>query len=299
MQSANILVIEDNPEDSQLLDKLLSNEGYNVYMVDNGEEAVKVLKSKSINVILTEMRMPGMNGVDITRLALSRNKTISVVVMTAYSFVSTAVEAMEAGAYGYVSKPLNMVEVRIVVKRAFERNLLLSSDERQEQLAEMSVKDGLTGVFNRRFLAAFLKKKILQAEQSNENFSLIMADVDHFKKFNDTQGHLAGDKLLKDLCQLLQETVRDSDVIFRYGGEEFLIYLDRIEKEPARQVAERIRSLVGLYMPTTISLGVGAYPFDGTDVEELVKHTDAAMYYSKENGRNRVTLASPDLTKTE
>ena len=96
MQSANILVIEDNPEDSQLLDKLLSNEGYNVYMVDNGEEAVKVLKSKSINVILTEMRMPGMNGVDITRLALSRNKTISVVVMTAYSFVSTAVEAMEA-----------------------------------------------------------------------------------------------------------------------------------------------------------------------------------------------------------
>jgi len=291
MEEINILVIEDKKEEAAFLEESLQSQGYKVWLASSAEEGLKLFKAALFTVVVTELHMRGMNGVEITKELLKIKPNISIVVITAYSFVSSAVEAMEKGAYGYITKPFNPTEINIVLQRAVERFYLLSSDEDRKQFAELSIKDPLTGVYNRRFLKIYIPNRLSLMKRTVEKFSILLADIDYFKKYNDTKGHLAGDELLRKLCSLFRESLRPEDVIFRYGGEEFLIFLDHADKRNAPIVAERIRNLVNLYMPTTISIGVGTYPDDGGDLDDLISKVDGALYKAKELGRNRVCLA--------
>lgn len=290
MDEVKILVVEDNKEDLAALEKILKELGYKLWSTDCGEEALKIIKQNSMDLIITELHMPGMNGTDITRAALKINPNISVVVITAYSFISLAVEAMEEGAYGYVTKPFNLSEIRIALERAIERFYLLSSDRKKEYYAELSVKDALTGVYNRRYLRMYISQQIEMTNRASEKFSILMIDIDYFKKYNDTNGHLAGDKLLRKVCEVFAESVRDDDILFRYGGEEFVVFLAYADKVDASLVAERIRASINLFMPVTVSIGIGTYPDDGLELEALIMNVDAALYRAKEKGRNTVCL---------
>ncbi|UCD15159.1 MAG: diguanylate cyclase [Candidatus Omnitrophota bacterium] len=290
MEPINVLVIEDKKGDLVSLEKILKASGYKVWSASRGGEGIKLAKSVSFAAVITELHMPRMNGIDITRALLRVNPQISIVVITAYTFISSAIEAMQEGAYGYVTKPFNSSEIRIVLERAVERFYLLSSDKKKERFAELSVKDSLTGVYNRRFLKMYVANRISLVERTTERFSLLMADIDYFKKYNDTKGHLAGDQLLKRMCEVFRESIRQEDVIFRYGGEEFIIFLAHTDKEGAILVAERIRTVVNLYMPTTVSIGVGTFPDDGAEFEKLVAKVDKALYKAKESGRNKVCI---------
>jgi diguanylate cyclase (GGDEF)-like protein len=118
-----------------------------------------------------------------------------------------------------------------------------------------------------------------------------MVDIDHFKVFNDTRGHPAGDELLNQLCKLFQDSVRQGDIVFRYGGEEFLIFLEHTSKQVAYSVSERIRQAVQAQMPVTVSIGISTFPDDGQDTDELINKADVALYKAKEQGRNRVCLS--------
>ena len=257
----------------------------------SGEIGLKLAKSNSFSVVITELRMPGMNGVDVTRAIRKISPMTEVIVITAFSFIGSAVEAMEAGAYGYVTKPFNSSEIKIAVSRALERLQLLGSGQKKEHYAELSAKDGLTSIFNRRFLDIFIPRKIEKARNSSEEFSVVMIDIDHFKEYNDTHGHVAGDEALKKTAELLQASLRGNDVVFRYGGEEFALCLDKANKRCADMVAERVRSSVELYLPVTISMGISSYPEDGKDMDALIKKADGALYQAKESGRNRICLA--------
>jgi len=290
MQDINILVIEDKKEDAGFLEETLKSQGYKVWLASSGEEGLKLFKGIPFAVVVTELHMGEMDGVEITKEMLKSKPNINVVVITAYTFISSAIEAMEEGAYGYITKPFNASEINIVLERAIERYFLLSSEEDRKQFAELSVKDPLTGVYNRRFLKIYIPNKISLMKRVSEKFSLLLVDIDYFKKFNDTNGHLAGDDLLRKMCKLFRETVRHEDFIFRYGGEEFLIFLDHIDKRSAQMVAERIRNLVNLYMPTSVSIGLGTYPDDGNNLEELFSKIDQALYRAKETGRNKVII---------
>lgn len=290
MEEINILVIEDKKEDAMFLESALQSQGYKVWVASNGEEAMKLFKTMHFAVVVTELHMPGMDGIEITKEMLKTKPNINVVVVTPYTFISSAIEAMEEGAYGYITKPFNPSEINIVIERAIERHFLLSSEEDRKQFAELSVKDPLTGVYNRRFLKIYIPNKISLMKRVSEKFSLLLADIDYFKKYNDSNGHLAGDELLRKMCKLFRETVRHEDFIFRYGGEEFLIFLDHTDKKSAILVAERIRNLVNLYMPTTVSIGLGTYPDDGNSLDDLFSKVDQALYRAKEMGRNRVIL---------
>lgn len=291
MERINVLVIEDKPEDSTLLETTLKTAGYKVWTTASGEEGLKIMRNVPFSVVVTELHMEPTSGIEVISEALKINPDISIVVMTAYTFIELAVEAMEMGAYGYITKPFNMSEIKIVVKRAAERANLLSSKKEKEQLAEMSVKDALTGVYNRRFLKVYLNNKIFMMNRMIEKFSVLMIDLDHFKRYNDTNGHQAGDELLRKGCKLFHESIRKGDMVFRYGGEEFLIFLDNADKESAFVVAERIRNTVSLYLPTSVSIGVGTFPEDAEDLEQLVAKADAALYKAKETGRNKVCLS--------
>ncbi|MFH1246030.1 MAG: diguanylate cyclase [Candidatus Omnitrophota bacterium] len=291
MERINVLIIEDKTEDREFLENTLKAAGYKVWAVSGGEEGIEVLKNVPFSVVVTELHMRGLASSEIIQEAFKINPDISVVVITVYTFINLAVEAMELGAYGYITKPFNVPEIKIIVKRAAEKSILLSSKKEKDIFAEMSVKDGLTGVYNRRFLKIYLDNKIFMMNRMIEQFSVLMMDLDHFKKYNDDNGHQAGDGILRDACKFAASVLRKGDMVFRYGGEEFLFFLDNADKKSASMVAERIRNAVSLYLPVTVSIGVGSFPEDGKDLDALVASADAALYKAKEGGRNKVCVS--------
>ncbi|MFQ5681387.1 MAG: diguanylate cyclase [Candidatus Omnitrophota bacterium] len=292
MDKVNILVVGDKKKDSLFLEETLAGIGFKVWVIDSPDEALRLIKDVSFVVVICDLHLSGMSGIDMTKAILRIRPGISVLIVTDCSFIPSAVEAMEAGAYEYIIHPFNPGEVKIVTKRAVERFYLISSDRKKEQFAELSAKDGLTGVYNRRFLNVYVNNKISTMKRMAEKFSLLMADLDYFKRYNDTKGHVAGDELLRKVCDVFVESVRQQgDMIFRYGGEEFVIFLERTDKKGAFLVAERIRTLVNLYAPITVSIGISTSPDDGANLDELLVKADSALYKAKETGRDRVCMA--------
>ena len=293
MDEINILIVEDKKENLIFLERTLETKGYKPWSCTNGKEAIKLIKNTPFAAVVTELHMPGLNGLEITKETLKHQPNASVIVITAYSFISSAVEAMEEGAYGYITKPFNTSEVKIVVERGVERYNLLTLHAEKKHFAQLSVKDDITGIYNHRFFRLYITHRFSSIKEglSSEKFSLLMIDLDFFKKYNDTYGHLAGDDLLRKISQLFQDAVHEKDTTFRYGGEEFVIFLDRADKKDASVVAERIHTLINLYMPVTVSIGISTYPDDAQLPDELVAKADEALYKAKETGRNRTCLA--------
>jgi diguanylate cyclase (GGDEF)-like protein len=171
------------------------------------------------------------------------------------------------------------------------------------QLWDLAVTDSLTGLYVRRYFMVKLQEEIHRADRYNKIFSVIMVDLDRFKNINDTYGHDAGDRALKAISQFLQKNIRDVDAIARYGGEEFVMLIPDADKDAALCLAERLRdelsrTRVGELPQITISLGVASYPTDGTDIEELIKKADAAMYAAKQAGRNKAVKYSEEIKLT-
>ncbi len=175
-------------------------------------------------------------------------------------------------------------------------------EQLQTELREQAIRDPLTGLYNRRYLKEILEREVLQAEKENTCLSIIIADVDHFKDINDHYGHQAGDHFLVEISRLAKSLVRTSDIIFRYGGEEFIFVLPDTAVDAAHKRAEEIRKKIeefvladnGMFLSSTISLGVACFPVHGSEAEELTIKADQAMYYAKETGRNRVMVWSKE-----
>jgi diguanylate cyclase (GGDEF)-like protein len=172
-----------------------------------------------------------------------------------------------------------------------------------ETLKESTLRDPMTGLHNRRFLEEYVDTLIASARRKQSHLSILMLDLDYFKMVNDTYGHDAGDAVLKAVAQVLKQSVRASDLVIRYGGEEFLILLQDASGAAAEQVAEGIRQAVeklrvsvgGVSLQKTISIGLADYPDDSDTFWQTVKFADVALYRAKESGRNRVLRFSPDM----
>jgi len=174
-------------------------------------------------------------------------------------------------------------------------------------LKESAMRDAMTGLYNRRFLEEYLDVLSATVERKNINVGLLMCDVDYFKKVNDSLGHEAGDAVLIDVAKTLKQAVRTSDMVIRYGGEEFLALLIDTEEEKAMEVAERIRSTIeahafvtsGGKLNKTISVGVSMFPKDGGAFWQCAKYADVAMYQAKDTGRNQVIRFESDMWKDD
>ena len=290
-QEINILVVEDDRAAASSLESALKSAGFQVWLANSPQEALTMLSSSSFPVIITELRSPKMNGVQFTREAHKISAAVNVLVLTPYSFIGSAIEAMEAGAYGYITKPLNSSEVRIIVERAVERFFLLSTSDDKDYLVDLAIKDGLTGLFNRRYFNELVNIEAKRLARNPVSFSLLMLDIDNFKNYNDTKGHPAGDDLLKGIAKILKSSVRSVDMVCRYGGEEFIIILPQTDKSAAQIIAERIRVQVGLYLPATISIGIATFPDDAKETEQVIKKADNALYQAKQTGKNKWCVA--------
>lgn len=293
-EAKNILVVDDEEVMRTLLSDVLTDAGYKVDAVSSAEEAIIKNQENKYSIVITDLKMPGASGVEVLKKVKSVDSDICVVVVTAYPSIESVIEVMREGAYDYIMKPFNIDEIKLIINRASERQHLIYEAKQKEYYRELSILDGLTGVYNRRYLDEVLPREVERARRYNHPLCLFMIDLDDFKKYNDAKGHIEGDKLLKDFAKFVVSGMRAGDIIFRYGGEEFLIINTETSKQNSIVVARRLINLTNKSLPVTISIGISCFPEDASNQEDLIKKADEALYNAKKSGKNRFCLFEQD-----
>jgi two-component system, cell cycle response regulator len=312
-----VLVADDDISIRTLIAEVLGDDGFDVTTVANGGEAWEKFEDGAYEIVLTDIRMPVLDGLQLLQRIKAKSPTTRVLLLTSYASLASSVQALKDGAFDYLIKPFeNLEAVSVAVQRAVgdielnrerEELLLASLIRKNKELGQLNKvfhdlasRDGLTGLYNHRFVEEALRSEFERAQKDGYALSVIVVDVDHFKQYNDTHGHLMGDYLLKSLAVLLQNGVRDSDVVARWGGEEFVIICPRFPPESARELAERLCRDIAAHpfegretQPkghVSISAGVAAITSLTRDPSDLLRTADVAVYEVKRNGRDGVRL---------
>lgn len=293
----NLLIVEDDEKTFDVLKQGLSEADYKIWRAVSGREALKLAKEIYFMVVITEIRTADMDGIDLIRRLKKIDYKINVIALTAYSFIDSAVKALKAGAFTYLTKPLNTEEVRLIVQKAIENTCLLIQAGKRKYYQDMSILDGLTGVYNHRHFHEKLDWQIEHLRRSPQAFCLFMIDIDDFKKYNDTRGHQEGDKVLHNVAQLVVTTLRGSDLTFRYGGEEFAVILPQTTQQDAKRIAERLITAARSRLPVTVSIGIGTFPDNVQAKNDLINRADKALYRAKRLGKDRFCVFDERLDK--
>lgn len=293
-----VLIVDDETSVRTLLSEVLQGQGYEVSVASSGEEAIDLARQKPFEIVITDMRMPGISGVEVIQHVKNINSECCVIVITAYASVESAVEAIRRGAYDYITKPFNIATMRIIVDRAAERQRLLKEARDKDKFEQLAILDSLTELFNKRYFREVLEKEIARAKRYRLQLGLLMIDIDDFKVVNDTFGHLKGDRVLQRLGGLLANSIRRADVAARYGGDEFVIIATQSAKEDAYELGKRLRRLIEqtilleeTSLKATVSIGIGSYPTDAEEPDQLIELADKMLYEAKRLGKNRVCLS--------
>lgn len=317
MHKSTILVIDDEKSIIDILDVSLKKEGLSVLSALDGLEGFEIANQEKPDLILLDIMMPDIDGYEVLeRLKEDENTAdIPVIFLTARVENEDKVKGLEAGAVDYITKPFFIKEVLARIKiqlklKEYEEELKKKNAELEEfslllldlnaKLEEISLKDELMQIWNRRAFQEEIDKLHTYCNRYYHTYSILIADLDRFKLYNDNYGHQAGDDVLKKVAQAIVNTARVTDFVARYGGEEIVILLPESDKETSTKTAERIISAVtdlaivheynnGLGV-VSISLGVASFnpEFDShSDWEEILKRADDALYQAKDAGRNR------------
>jgi diguanylate cyclase (GGDEF)-like protein len=313
----HILVVDDEDSVRNVLSQVLQGDGFAVTEAANGERAMEFMEKEPFSLVITDIVMPEMNGLELTKKIKQFYPETQVIIITSHASLETAITALRYGAYDYLFKPFEDLElISAAANRAIEKVRLLTQNQKLvkklknnnqelEQantvLKSLACRDGLTGLYNHRYFQDSLTNELNRSSRHKEIFSLLFLDVDSFKQYNDTYGHLEGDRLLQMLGGIMRKVIRKFDVLARYGGEEFVILLPETPKKNACIIGEKIRRIVEAYpfegrtsQPhgnVTVSVGVSTYPEDGTDRHTLIQRADHAMYQAKSKGRNAVCVS--------
>jgi two-component system cell cycle response regulator len=293
-----ILLVEDSYIDRHKVGGYLTDWGLDHVAVGSGTEAVKLLESaEPPTMALLDWLLPGLDGIDICRRIrkLGNGSYIYTVMLTSKNRKQDLLLAMEAGADDYLSKPVDPSELRARVM-AGKRIL-----ELQQSLRFAATHDFLTGLLNRSEILAALQREFSRSGREGKSATVILADIDHFKRVNDSLGHAAGDEVLKEVARRMKSDLRPYDVVGRYGGEEFLIILPGCDLPNGVRRAEQIRNQIAnepVHTPSgpvsaTISMGITVTAF-GPDLTsaEILQQADVSLYKAKNNGRNRTEIFS-------
>lgn len=300
-----VLIIDDDRKVQNEVKQILNQANlFDVYYEANdGIEGFKILLNKDIDLVLCDVMMPGIDGFKFLSMKKARPEfnEIPVIMLTGAEDVKLKVKALEMGASDYITKPFDPGELIARVKVHYKIKLLQEElKATNRRLEELSNTDGLTKLYNRRYFMELLELEFQRSQRYQARFAFLMMDLDHFKVINDTYGHLIGDRVLYEIAQILQENLRVNDVVGRYGGEEFALFMPETDLKGALVVAERYRKRIEDFVlvekdqkiKVTISMGVACYPHpEINSVDDLIRLSDNALYKAKRNGRNRVEVA--------
>jgi two-component system cell cycle response regulator len=286
-----VLIVDDVPDTLEIIQRLLRYDGYDVIIASTGEAGVKMVEEEKPDVVLMDINLPGIDGTEALKRIRIINPIQCVIMLTAFATVDNAIQALKEGASDFVKKPFENEHLIHIVNQCLGKyNTLKEKEKLEEEVRRLSITDDLTGLYNHRHFFKTLEAELARLRRQKTSLSLLMFDLDNFKRYNDLHGHLEGDKVLKTIGEIVTHSIRyNVDSGYRYGGDEFAVLLIGASVDQALTIAERIRSSIeqAKYQNITVSIGLSEYR-DHFDLEEFVKSADDAMYLAKHSGGNRV-----------
>lgn len=295
-----VMIVEDDAISRRILESFLTKWGYEAISANDGLSAWEIMRDPGApNLVISDWMMPNMDGVELCEKIRAMEKTeyTYFILLTTKMEKRDIIEGLESGADDFIVKPFDHQELRSRVKIG-ER--IINLEQRITQLANT---DYLTGIMNRRAFMARLEEEVNRSVRHKKGFTVIIADIDHFKKINDSYGHQFGDLVLRKFAVKLMEVSRSYDFVGRYGGEEFIICLPDTSREQSGLITERMRSeIAGLRInlpdnstapvSVTASFGIASCVENCIgNTDSIIKMADDALYRAKAEGRNRVCLS--------
>jgi len=302
----SILVVDDAPENVMLLSLILKDLG-KVSSALSGREAIDKALENPPDLILLDIQMPELDGYDVIRALKEDPKTenVPVIFVTGLSDDGDEEKGLKLGAIDYITKPYKPAVVTARVRNHLRlREYAMRLEQLNEELERLATTDALTSAYNRRYFMSKLEEEVKRVRRYKRPSSLMMIDVDHFKKINDTFGHDVGDHVLIALVKLLEDKVRQLDTVARIGGEEFAILMPETSEKDALILVNRLLDAARAAAITvaddtvrfTISVGCTEFDADTLDGEGILKMADMALYDAKRSGRDQVVFRSPTVT---
>jgi two-component system, cell cycle response regulator len=299
-----VLVAEDDPFFRHLFQRRLQDWGYNLIVVEDGNLAWEALQKaeRKPDLVILDWLMPGIDGLQLCQRIRATDYDVYpyIVLVSGKDAKNDIVEGLNAGADDYLSKPFHEGELRARLRTGsrivcLQQRLLHA----QEELRFRASHDSLTGLWNGGAVMELLQSELHRANRTQSSTGVLMIDVDHFKKVNDTYGHPVGDQVLHEVAARITRAVRSYDFVGRYGGEEFIAVVPNCSSENLRTIAERALTLVAgssfttstASLSVTVSIG-GVESYSGASRMEILAAADAALYGAKRAGRNRVVIGS-------
>lgn len=312
MDQRSILLIEDEPTINRILSLYFKNAGFHVKSALDGKKGLELFSAHHFDLVCLDIMLPKVNGWEIAK-QIREMSTIPIIMMSALSQEEDILKGYKLQVDDYVTKPFQPAVLVAKIENLFKRidiehqfdevlnihgiNFEFSSFRDSNTLEELLTIDELTGVSNRRFLDFYIDENIRKANDFNITFGVLFVDIDHFKYVNDTYGHQTGDIVLSEMASIIQNSLRNHDLIGRYGGEEFLVVLQVEEKKHLEIISEKLRKKIEETVfdsennKLNITVSIGGTLYQGPEkANQMIERADQCMYESKENGRNQITI---------
>lgn len=299
LNRAHVLVVDDEDGVRESIQEAIRDAGFACWGAATGHQALRFLEEKHVDLVISDIRMPGPTGFELTEIVKTKYDT-DVIIITGYGRDFQYEQAIEKGASDFILKPIRLQELLVRLRRVMrERALIAQRRQMEERLRELTITDDLTKLFNMRHFYFQVQLEVDRSVRYGHALSLLFLDVDRFKVHNDSYGHLAGDRVLIELGEVIRDCLRKSDTAYRYGGDEFMVLLPETKASEALKVAERIRVRfvsANSYLlhdgstHATVSVGV-AESRQGEKLSEFIRRADQTMYVAKGRGGNQSLLA--------
>lgn len=328
-----VLIVEDDPDSGQTLAHILEAEDFLPDVVTTGQQAVEKLKESSYSLLFVDLRLPDIDGIKLIQDVHQKHPDLQTIIVTGHASLESAIKAIQHQVFDYLTKPFENERLQIVARNAQAKfnllkenrellNRLLVHEEElhrkiyqatqqlrqaNEKLQEQARTDELTGLFNYRHFQERLEEEVYKAVRYEQPVTLLMVDIDRFKRYNDTLGHPAGDEIIRSVGHLIRDTMRSIDFVARYGGDEYVVILAQTDKDSGVVAAEKLREIISkeylnfhrdvFEKGLTVSIGTASLPTHAITPAELNSRADQALYRAKNEGRNRVCLP-PEASST-